>query len=473
MKWLYHILQDGTLKDNQTYFIADNKFRYKHLKYELNQRQPRQQKKCWNDNEKIWHFLEYVNNEINRLIQDSTSKNLILFNNKEYEHNTNDNLIDLKGSSIHHFTLNTTNVIGYVKRGDYSLKVSSRFGDNFLKAIIASADGFLEIENVGGISEKTDYEWLLLYLWKTKLKKAIRLGLPKKYVNKSNQLNKIKGQIDPVAYQLSNNGKYLCRYREHSYNNQAIRLIAQVFKLKKGNEFLSDIQTIKNTFVTAIEGQRDSLRSLLQTPHFTNPFFGEYNEVIDLSKLIIKQQNVSLAGKQDNSSFFFDVSMLFEYFIRKTLINAGFRVASKPNHKLTIPTGVEPYKRKLEPDLVIETDNGNLIFDVKYKWFDTKYGVKREDLFQLHTYVGQYGNAANITGCGFIYPLKTSKKGTKELVTAQPLKIMGKETTFYVVFIEIPEDAEENYNANFRENCNRFIQNFKQIAQYERTWQNI
>ena len=30
------------------------------------------------------------------------------------------------------------------------------------------------------------------------------------------------------------------------------------------------------------------------------------------------------------------------------------------------------------------------VFDVKYKAFDTVYGVKREDLFQLHTYIGQY-----------------------------------------------------------------------------------
>ena len=46
--------------------------------------------------------------------------------------------------------LDTGNLIGFVKRGDYALKISSRFGDRFLQYIIADADGFLELKDVGG-----------------------------------------------------------------------------------------------------------------------------------------------------------------------------------------------------------------------------------------------------------------------------------------------------------------------------------
>ena len=57
-------------------------------------------------------------------------------------------------------------MIGLVKRGNYSLKISSRFGNEFLKFIIADADGFLEIKNMGGERELEDgYMWLLAYLW--------------------------------------------------------------------------------------------------------------------------------------------------------------------------------------------------------------------------------------------------------------------------------------------------------------------
>jgi hypothetical protein len=97
----------------------------------------------------------------------------------EYEHNTDDGFITINGTDSRNFTLNTGNLIGFVKRGEYSLKVGSRFGDAFLRYIIADADGFLEMENIGGENNTEGYEWLLAYLWNIKLKKAYRLGIPK------------------------------------------------------------------------------------------------------------------------------------------------------------------------------------------------------------------------------------------------------------------------------------------------------
>src|SRR5690606_39382561 len=38
------------------------------------------------------------------------------------------------------------------------------------------------------------------------------------------------------------------------------------------------------------------------------------------------------------------------------------------------------YMRKLEPDLVFESDGGLYVFDVKYKAFDPQFGVKREEI---------------------------------------------------------------------------------------------
>lgn len=108
--------------------------------------------------------------------------------------------------------------------------------------------------------------------------------------------------------------------------------------------------------------------------------------------------------------FCFDVSMLFEYFIRKLLKRDGLRLLSKFEQRYEIPTGaIGSYRRKLEPDLVLENNGDLYVFDVKYKSFDSRYGVKREDLFQLHTYIGQYDNTAAIKGCGFICPISEAK----------------------------------------------------------------
>jgi 5-methylcytosine-specific restriction endonuclease McrBC regulatory subunit McrC len=129
--------------------------------------------------------------------------------------------------------------------------------------------------------------------------------------------------------------------------------------------------------------------------------------VIDLSKRILFSEGLSIASDSESSAFLFDVSMLFEYFIRKLFIRNGLYVHSKFENNLKIPTGVRD--RKLEPDIVVQTEEGLLVLDVKYKHFDNQKGVKREDLFQMHTYVGQYANDNNVLGFGLIYPSSSGK----------------------------------------------------------------
>ena len=114
---------------------------------------------------------------------------------------------------------------------------------------------------------------------------------------------------------------------------------------------------------------------------------------------------MSFGEEKDTSAFLFDVSMLFEYFIRKLLIRGGIPLLSKSERIPEIPTGsFEDYTRRLEPDIVFESNGGFYVFDVKYKTYDHRYGVKREDLFQLHTYIGQYGNDRPIKGMWIYLP---------------------------------------------------------------------
>jgi len=225
------------------------------------------------------------------------------------------------------------------------------------------------------------------------------LGLPKQYISKTRTLNKVKGTVHALDYFISKEqAKYKCTYREHSYNNPTVRLIASVFELLKGNILISDMHQIRSSFLIATEGIKKNRTELLATKNEANPFYQEYNEVITLSKRILKNDVATFGELSDTSAFLFDVSMLFEYFIKKLLVRNEFKMLSKFNGTLTIETGT--YQRKLRPDLLFEDDNGFYVFDVKYKSFDKRYGVKREDLFQLHTYIGQYGNSHSIKGCG-------------------------------------------------------------------------
>lgn len=475
---LFHFIKDGYLVDNQHYLFSDRKVQNHRLDNGgiTFDARPGTRTRAEHYEDKIWNFITSVSRDIEVVLKDKDKRldALVLFNNEAYEHNTDDGFISVSGTATN-FTLDTGNLIGFVKRGDYALKISSRFGDRFLQYIIADADGFLELKDVGGESDADEYEWLLAYLWNIKFKRAYRLGLPKAYITRNERISKARGYIDPVDFfQNKTSGKYLCSYREHSYNSPAVSLFVKAYETIKHNTFCYESRNIYNSFVAANQGFKRSRQEILNTRPFSNPFYSDYNVLIDLSKRVIRRGGLTFGAEKDISAFLFDVSMLFEYFIRKLLLRGGIQLLSKSEKIHKIPSGFfEEDTRRLEPDIVIESNGGFYIFDVKYKTYDRRYGVKREDLFQLHTYIGQYANYGPIKGCGFIYPmfddqlkelLKFGPKNKKDPVILRQHK---KEIPFYVAFLPIPNDKNDNhhqFNNDMKKQCDMFVNKFQKIT---------
>ncbi|MBA3899657.1 MAG: restriction endonuclease [Bacteroidetes bacterium] len=465
-KWLFDILKDGTLMDNQIYSAESgvfSDFRIPHAKIELKRRQGKEHSKPQNKETEIWRFLHEVEKETRVAVKNKNS-NLIVLRETEYIHNSDDNLFELSGFNCNDFKLSTGNLIGFIRKADYSIKICSRFGDKFLKHIISDADGFLELENSGGNSASMEgYEWLLLYLWKIKLKKSHRLGLPKMYITKKDKTNAVRGKIDERGYYGNYDGKFNCTYREHSYDNDVTKIVAETFRKISGNSIIEDINSIKNAFFTATEGKRMSLKNVDSVAYIKNPFYTEYNSVIDLSRKILKNQLQDFGETSQSSAFLFDVSMLFENFVRKLIVRQGFIVEGNDMVK-KIPTGNKSFNRKLLPDLVFHLDGTTFLFDVKYKNFDFIYGVNREDLFQLHTYVGQYLNDFNLGGCGFIYPIletNLNNRENKETIRFQELIIADKKIGFFIVFLPVPHSEEKDFTIRFNENCRKTMEILK------------
>jgi 5-methylcytosine-specific restriction enzyme subunit McrC len=150
--------------------------------------------------------------------------------------------------------------------------------------------------------------------------------------------------------------------------------------------------------------------------------------------------------------------MLFEYFARKLLKRAGISLHSESSRDWTIPSGLPNgnERRRLIPDLIFDIGKATYVFDVKYKSFDFVYRVSREDLFQLHTYVGQVSNKHDLKGCGLIYPIRESrweKCGLERVqgIVSKTIIQAGRSVPFHVAFIKVPEAQTE-----FGEFRNRF-----------------
>ena len=460
-KPLSEIIYDGSLVDNTVHRMEHGVFRVGLSEEGV----PLRWGKSWNNPKHAWPVMLKAAN-----LPLDEGKVVFRYPTAEYEHNTGDPLIRLAGVDPSHFVLTTGNLIGAVKDGDYTLRVSSRFGDEFLKYIIADADGFLELPDQGGMAEG-GFEWLLIYIWLIKLKKGFRLGLPKTYQTRVEDLRMPRGRIDPVDYWRRHDlAIYRCAYREHSYDNPATRLIARTLKHLDSHSLIRQSHTLNNTFQIATHGARSSLRELLETPPIRNPFYADYNPVIDLSKRILRNDLADAGADSDASAFLFDVSMLFEFFIRKLLMRAGAVFHDKNDSQWSIPRGLSSgaAARKIIPDLVFELDGAVCVFDVKYKSFHFREGVAREDLFQLHTYLGQVSNRYDVAGCGLIYPVRESRWVAAGLdsshgVLSQQLRQSGRTLPFHVAFLKVPEKndlAQEDWPTVFRRQFQRSAEQF-------------
>lgn len=395
----------------------------------------------------VWPLMQQAS-----LIQIDPADLVLLSPDAEYEHNTDDSFLSLSGIDPFNFTLTTGNVIGSITCGDYTLRISSRFGDEFLRHIIADADGFIEIPDQGGMADGS-YEWLLIHLWIIKLKKALRLGLPKTYETRVESLTQVRGRLDPVDYEINRKrGRYSCNYREHSYDNPATRLIARTLEHLDTTSKLSGSHSLMQTFQSATNGRRHPMQDLLAAKPLRNPYFADYNPVMDMAKRILREDLLDFGAQDSTSSFFFDVSMLWEYFIRKLLQRSGCRMRDKSGGVPPIASGIPGKTRRLEPDLIFEHGGRNFVFDVKYKNFHfggASAGVKREDLFQLHTYIGQASNHFDVSSCGFIYPVRESTWREQDLgacngILSSSISQGGHVIPFHVAFLMVPERAEHS-----------------------------
>lgn len=465
-KTLSQILSDGSLVDNTVHQASEGVFQgaWNSRAVEIYRGYGRQ-----NNPDYAWTFARTAAQQAI-----DPSRVVTVRPDGEYEHNTNDPLVSLSGLDSLNFSLTTGNVIGSMNSDDFTLRVSSRFGDEFLRFIIADADGFVEVPDRGGMADGS-YEWLLIHLWLVKLKKAMRLGLPKGYETRSESLTQVRGQLDVVDYQINQKlGRHTCAYREHSYDNPATRLIARTLEHLDSRSKLSGDHSLRQTFLAATGGQRHPLQDLLRAPALRNPYFADYNPVMTMAKRILHGDLLDFGVQDRSSSFFFDVSMLWEHFIRQLLRRAGFTMRDKNSSTMPVSQGIPGATRRLIPDLVFNYEGRNFVFDVKYKNFPfggPSPGVKREDLFQLHTYVGQASNEFDVSGCGLIYPVHESKWHDQALartggILSSRLTQGRREIPFHVGFLMIPEssssletDRPDPFQHRFQRAIDSFVRN--------------
>ncbi len=390
--------------------------------------------------EGIKNYIHELYNHISSKVLSELNITQITFDD-EFEANKDQKIFNISGSTFDNLKIYTGNIVGSIIYKSQIFNINCRFGNDFLQYMIANSSGFLELENLGAIDKNLGLgEWVMIYYWKLQLKKAFSLGLYKTYQKKKENLSTIRGNIDINAVLRKNyfDGKTVCNFKEHSYNNELNAVItmtlSKVFK-SKYQSIVNDVYQIKSAFDSINTSKINQIRN----HKVINPYFKKYNQVFDLSLKILKDEFANVGeSKSDFSAFLFDISLLFEHHIRK-ILKQNLTLFPKKKKEFCIPNGIST--NNIYPDVIIDFGNNEIgIYDVKYKNFDFRNGVNREDKFQLISYVATHMSKYSIIECGVIYPLREDGNDyieNKAKIRQQCLRVGKKEIPFLVRFYTV------------------------------------
>jgi 5-methylcytosine-specific restriction enzyme subunit McrC len=369
---------------------------------------------------------------------------------EEFEFSPDRTFLNVRGQGFDKsLCIETGNIVdtirGHVPPFSFRLRITARFGDNFLRHMIALSEGFLELETLGARPTPGEVDWLLWYLWKVRLKLAFAAGLPKLYVARADRLPIVRGNFDlnTWLHMPVDLGRYPCRFREHSYDNPVTRLVNATFHYlsecyDRTAGLLSDMQSIRSAFREACGDQRRRVERT-EVGGIRNPYFVAYDEVARLSQFILADQGATIGtGDDEFAAMLFDVSLLFEHYIRRLLRNGRLALQPKnPSNPVRYPIGKDRHMKML-PDIVLHGRTRTLMFlhnnrdkvilDVKYKrWerWSTSRERQRADLFQVMSYAAAYRGRSCDPARAFSYGLVFPTFETNQQTIKAPFCELG------------------------------------------------
>ncbi len=316
------------------------------------------------------------------------------------------------------------NYIGKIFYDDLEVEINSRFGKKFLERMLNFANDvfvddvsiYQDVKNESNISE-----FILFYIFVQRLEKSFLIGLPKNYQSKKYNDLRFKGNIDMVEFIKHNiplKAKVATKTREQIEDVHIINVLYKALQVieKKNSSFLKNVRHIK-TYLVQNKSEhcfiKESLNKAFSSKALRNQNYQNYKELLKYAKMVIESENFTSKNKNDQKSYSFiiNIAELFEIYISKLLRN-NFEEYMLDSPKLEIYKN-SFYKRYIIPDIVLSKDDNYIVFDTKYKKM-TMEGksqngmgdLDRNDLFQIHTYIGYYQKIGKVLLGGLLYPMQ-------------------------------------------------------------------
>lgn len=245
---------------------------------------------------------------------------------------------------------------------------------------------------------------IFIYNYTELVKNYIQSGPVLEYKKHVKNLKSVKGNIlfsEQINKNSVNLTKFICKYSKMDLDNKYNRLIkltlVKMKTLSSNNENIRTINNILGSFNTIeLDLNLDYRHLYADKTHY------KLQSIISLSQMFLDNYSVSLSSGNNNIlSLLFDMNKVFEKYIYMKLKQIYkqdlYYQHSKAFLLKSLNTGVN--KIKLKPDMYLKNSQKEIIFDTKWKKFDSQ--IKESDAYQMNAYLSVYTNTQKSV---IIYP---------------------------------------------------------------------
>lgn len=386
---------------------------------------------CWNGEQireaLVEPLIDFSNFKLQELAEDKDYSNLLVFSDAKRKNESH--LLDLpvfSHSIIDEDTVRimTGNVMGYIGAGNVQMKIRSRFdngGHDFFLHYMLEKVFHVNLINLPHGNAGARILDILYLMFPYFLKKAVKQGILRQYVNKSCNDSTLKGTIDIPRHIRQNIpflGKVAYTSHEYSIDNSLTQLVRHTIEHIRnrpiGKAILHDgenrkaVQEIVYATPSYNAEERSKIIRINNRP-VAHPYYTEYGELKKICLQILTHSKMSYKeGKPTIHGILFDGAWLWEEYVHTILTDFEHPRNDKGEGGIRLFAADEDEneaftrsRRKIYPDFYKKDENGTYqcILDAKYKKQDEK-GICREDLYQVISYM-------HTTECklgGYIYP---------------------------------------------------------------------
>ncbi|NTI50975.1 restriction endonuclease [Agrobacterium rhizogenes] len=248
---------------------------------------------------------------------------------------------------------------------------------------------------------------ILIRIFAERLTEALRYGLPRRYIEQSDDLATLQGRLN-VTRQFTNFAanptRLACEYEALTTDialNQIMK--ATVAKLARSSRSAMNQRQLRElTFV--FDEIADIPAQSLRWDHVVlDRTSARWRELVSLARLLLGDRfQTTSAGKSKGFSLLFEMNTLFEEYIarilQKALIGTGHVSTNQGGRLYCLQTQDGRGLFQTKPDILIKSNNRVVqIIDTKWKRIsgrleNVKQGISQADVYQMMAYGQLYGS---------------------------------------------------------------------------------